>query len=58
MSQNSTALYLWGRQGYVLQSMNHAGDPSHQQTATNTAEAKETEGTAPVAKHEHFTSAW
>ena len=32
--------------------MNHAGDPSHQQTATITADAKETEGTAPVAEHE------
>ena len=37
--------------GFLL-SMNHAGDPSHQQTATITAEVKETEGTAPVAKHE------
>ena len=52
MSQNSTTVYVQGRQGYVLLCMNHAGDTSHQQTATITAEAKETEGTAPVAKHE------
>ena len=32
--------------------MNHAGDPSHQQTGTITSKAKETEGTALVAEHE------
>ena len=41
-----------GSAGVCLLSMNHAGDPSDRYTATLTAEGKETEETAAVAKHE------